>query len=141
MLRFLDGQSIAGDRVCYQTFVRSGNTFLRKYFELVTNVPTGSELDLSSVMPLFLLGQVGEAIADDRTWVIKSHNPMRFNATDFDCNRIVVTARNPFDVLISLSTFIHVWSHSKQIENRLEVEDPKWFANFVKNMVKDMKAF
>lgn len=55
-LRFLDGQSIAGDRVCYQTFSRSGNTFLRKYLELITNVPTGSEMDNTTPMPLFLLG-------------------------------------------------------------------------------------
>ena len=55
-LRFLDGESIAGDRVCYQTFPRSGNTFLRKYMELITNVPTGTEQDNSTPMPLFLLG-------------------------------------------------------------------------------------
>ena len=56
LLRFLDGESIAGDRVCYQTFPRSGNTFLRKYMELITNVPTGTEQDNSTPMPLFLLG-------------------------------------------------------------------------------------
>lgn len=41
--RFLDGQDMEGFKVCYLTYFRSGNTFLRKYFELVTGVPTGSE--------------------------------------------------------------------------------------------------
>lgn len=44
VLRFLDGEDIDGDRVCYQSFMRSGNTFLRKYLELILGVPTGSEM-------------------------------------------------------------------------------------------------
>ena len=141
LLRFLDGESIAGDRVCYLTFARSGNTFLRKYMENITNIPTGSEMDLSIPMPLTLMGVIGEAIVDDRAWIIKSHDPMRFAALDFESNRVVVTARNPFDVLISLSTFLNVWSHSKQIENKFEEEDPAWFADFVKENVEQMKRF
>lgn len=70
---------------------------------------------------------MGEAIADDRTWIIKTHAPQRFNSLDFSANRIIVTVRNPFDVLMSLTTFLSVFSHSKQIENRLEEEDPEWF--------------
>lgn len=62
-------------------------------------------------------------------------------ALNFDCNRIIVTVRNPFDVLISFSTFLHVWSHSKQIENRLEEEDPEWFDSFIKSGVMLMKEF
>lgn len=112
LLRFLDGESIAGDRICYQTFPRSGNTFLRNYMEKITNVPSGSDLDLLTLMPLQLLGQVGEAIADDRVWVTKTHHPGRFNSVDFDSNRIIVTVRNPFDCLYSFTTFMHVWSHS-----------------------------
>ena len=141
LLRFLDGQLIAGDRVCYQTFARSGNTFLRNYLELITNVPTGSEMDLSTPMPLTLLGQIGEAIADDRTWVIKSHHPMRMNSLDFEANRIIVLVRNPFDVLISLTTFFTVFSHSKQIENKYEVESPQFFKEFVTWAVQKIKDF
>ena len=44
ILKFLDGEDIDGDRVCYQSFMRSGNTFLRKYLELILGVPTGSEM-------------------------------------------------------------------------------------------------
>ena len=45
--RFLDGQLIEGEKISYQTFPRSGSTFLRKYLELVTGIPTGSEMALS----------------------------------------------------------------------------------------------
>lgn len=99
-------------------------------------------MNLITPMPLNLLGSIGEAIADDRTWIIKSHHPDRFpDAIPFDSNRIIITVRNPFDVIISFSTFIHVFSHSKQIENKFEEEEPEWFATFVKGVVKRMKAF
>ena len=98
-------------------------------------------MDLSTPMPLTLLGQIGEAIADDRTWVIKSHHPMRANSLNFDANRIIVTVRNPFDVMISLSTFFTVFSHSKQIENKYEVENPQFFTAFVTWAVQTIKDF
>ena len=44
ILRYLDGQSMAGEKVGYLTIPRSGNTFLRKYLELVSGVPTGSDV-------------------------------------------------------------------------------------------------
>jgi hypothetical protein len=45
-LRFLDMKSV-NNIVAYKSFPRSGNTFLRKYIELITGVPTGSEMPLS----------------------------------------------------------------------------------------------
>ena len=89
-------------------------------------------MNLTTPMPLTLMGVIGEAIADDRTWIIKSHDPMRFGAVDFETNRVIVTVRNPFDVLISVLTFLNVWSHSKQIENKFEIENPEYFAEFIK---------
>ena len=43
--RFLDGAvNLAGDRVAFQSFVRSGNTFLRRYLEEITGVYTGADM-------------------------------------------------------------------------------------------------
>ena len=42
-LKFLDGKIIDGNKVGFQSFPRSGNTFLRKYFKLLTGVETGSD--------------------------------------------------------------------------------------------------
>ena len=52
MLKFLDGESLDGERTAYQSMGRSGNTFLRKYLELITGVPTGSDMKLWYPMPL-----------------------------------------------------------------------------------------
>jgi len=45
-LRFLDGEPIG--KISYWTYPRSGNTFLRKYLELITGVPTGSEMPVGN---------------------------------------------------------------------------------------------
>ena len=52
LLRFLSGESIDGERTTFQSMSRSGNTFLRRYLELITGVPTGSDMQLSYSMPL-----------------------------------------------------------------------------------------
>lgn len=36
--KFLDGTPYKGDKVAFASFPRSGNTFLRKYFELLTGI-------------------------------------------------------------------------------------------------------
>ena len=45
-IRFLDGEDIDGEKVCFQSFPRSGNTMLRKFLEVVTGVHTGSDRPL-----------------------------------------------------------------------------------------------
>lgn len=45
---FLDRQTdLAGDRVAFQSFVRSGNTFLRRYIEQITGVYTGDDMSIN----------------------------------------------------------------------------------------------
>ena len=51
-LRFLDGESLDGFKTGFMTFPRSGNTFLRKYIELITGVATGSDMPVENPMPL-----------------------------------------------------------------------------------------
>ena len=99
MLKFLDGEPIKGDKVCFNSYLRSGNTFLRKYIEMITGVATGSETNNRSPWPLQLPGFIGEQIVDDTVWVIKSHVPMRFVQHDFDCNKFIFCVRNPIDVI------------------------------------------
>ena len=45
-MRFLDGEDIDGDKVCFQSFPRSGNTMLRRFLEVVTGVHTGSDMPI-----------------------------------------------------------------------------------------------
>ena len=36
--KFFDGKPYKGEKVAFGSFPRSGNTFLRKYFELITGI-------------------------------------------------------------------------------------------------------
>jgi hypothetical protein len=41
--RFLDGEPNTSNKVAFASFPRSGNTFLRKYFEMLTGIQTGAD--------------------------------------------------------------------------------------------------
>jgi len=133
-LRFLNGDSIAGNKTAYQSLPRSGNTFLRRYLELITGIPTGSDNPLKYVIPLQMLGFIGEAITDDTVWIIKTHDPMRPWGIDFECNKIIVCVRNPFDVISSLVPFFALWSHKAELANQYWKNDPGFFDSFIREV-------
>jgi len=57
---FLDGTvPLVGEKVAFQSFVRSGNTFLRKYLEQVTGVFTGSDMDIGHTFFEAQMGLLG----------------------------------------------------------------------------------
>ena len=58
--RFLDGEDIAGWHTTFSSFPRSGNTMLRKWFEKLTGVISGSDNDILSTLDLQNMGMVGE---------------------------------------------------------------------------------
>ena len=64
----------------YATYPRSGNSLMRKYFENVTGVATGSDMVLkhSPNVALYACGFKGEGIIDDTCWIKKSHYPFKF---------------------------------------------------------------
>lgn len=41
--RYLDGEANPSNKICFTSFPRSGNSFLRRYFELLTGITTGSD--------------------------------------------------------------------------------------------------
>jgi len=41
--RFLDGSPNKSNKIAFASFPRSGNTFLRKYTEMLTGVQTGAD--------------------------------------------------------------------------------------------------
>mmetsp|Transcript_3401 Transcript_3401/g.5104 ORF Transcript_3401/g.5104 Transcript_3401/m.5104 type:complete len:239 (+) Transcript_3401:263-979(+) len=139
--RFLDNTPIQTEKVAYMTFPRSGNTFLRKYIELISGVPTGSEMPVNLLMPLQMSGLIGEEIVDDRCWIIKTHHPNRLKKYDFKANKMLICVRNPFDVMKSYLQFISVMSHSKAVANDLPVEQPKYFKFHQKALLKIFSNF
>ena len=74
--RFLDCKDSVPGRVAYATFPRTGNTFLRKYFENITGVFTGSEMAPPPSLQLLIPGMLGENVTDQRVWIAKSHHPI-----------------------------------------------------------------
>jgi len=121
------------------TYPRSGNTFLRKYLEIITGVTTGSEVEAS----VWHLPLIGENIVDDSVWIIKSHGPIARVRTceDFKMNKIIVLMRNPFAVIISMVHMCLMYSHFKQVDHDFAKENPKFWQLFIEQQVKWQKDF
>lgn len=101
VIRFMNNKPNNGDRVSYNTYTRSGNTFLRKYIEIITGIVTGSEFTNRIPFPLQLQGLIGEHVVDDSVFVIKCHYPLRFGGMDYSVNKILSCVRSPFSVIRS----------------------------------------
>jgi hypothetical protein len=74
---------------------------MRKYFENVTGVATGSDMVLkhSANVALQFCGFKAEGQVGDETWIRKSHYPFRFTfQKGFDSEIAVVCTRNPLDI-------------------------------------------
>lgn len=97
-MRFLDGQPIAGNKVCFTSIHRSGNTFMRQYLEMLTGVATGGDVQFNIASILQFLGSKGEEIQDDRTWIVKSHTPWaKADSPVWTANKVICIVRNPMD--------------------------------------------
>jgi hypothetical protein len=58
-------------KVTYSSYPRSGNTFLRKYFESISGLATGSDqvMKFNLNVVLQFSGFKGEGITDERVWI------------------------------------------------------------------------
>ena len=102
--KFLDGTCPINVKPFIFSHPRSGNTLLRKIFEEVTGISTGTDALLSGYLnsALQLMGFMGEEIYDERVWVVKGHCPSRVTPrVTISTNRVIVCVRNPLDVLAS----------------------------------------
>ena len=63
--------------MAFQSFVRSGNTFLRSYLEKVTGVFTGADMDIDYTFHEACMGFLGQNITGDsnRIFITKTHEP------------------------------------------------------------------
>ena len=67
-----------GESVAFQSYPRSGNTFLRMYLEKISGIWTGSDMSLKMTFDESMsLGMLGQNITcdDNRVWITKSHYP------------------------------------------------------------------
>lgn len=123
--RYLDGAANKSNKVAFCSFPRSGNTFLRRYLELLTGIQTGSDCTLHLSVTLQMQGMGGEHIADDTCWVVKSHSPWIMpEAPVFHSNKVVVIVRNPLDTNLSWLHLVAMNNHAIKSPINYEEEYP-----------------
>ena len=115
---FLDGTVpiVSGfEHVAFQSLVRSGNTFLRRYLELITGVYTGADQNIQMTVHEAMMGLLGQNITgeSDQVWITKTHKPLETpNSKSFLASKMIVIARNPIDVIPSFANLVNTNSHS-----------------------------
>jgi len=138
--RFLDGSPNKSNKIAFASFPRSGNTFLRKYSEMLTGVQTGADNTLDVNIALQMQKMKGEDIVDDTVWIVKTHSPWCMPyAPPFKANKIMVIVRNPIDVIMSWLNLVLTGVHNLKIPFEVEKEYPKWFQSYIEKTVREMK--
>jgi hypothetical protein len=90
-----------GNMVAYSTYPRCGNSFLRKYLQMITGVATGADMTLELGVDIQMMF-IAEEITDSTVWIKKSHDPkMNVNNKTHYCNKILCCVRNPYDTIAS----------------------------------------
>ena len=140
--KFLDGQKNKSNKIAFASFPRSGNTFLRKYSELLTGVQTGADNTLHISVMLQMQKMKGEDIVDDTCWIIKTHSPWcMLYAPKFKCQKIMCVVRNPLDIIISWFNLCNTVSHNMKVSFEVNKEYPNWWNKYVEKVVNDMKLW
>ena len=141
-VKFLDGEENRSNKIAFSSFPRSGNTFMRKYCELLTGVQTGADNTPHVNVILQMSGMKGEDTVDDTTWIVKTHSPyiMPFQRP-FYCNKNLVVVRNPLDVIISWYQLVVTGNHVQKVAYNLSTEFPETWDWWVRHMVKCMAAW
>ena len=116
------------------SFPRSGNTFIRKYVQLLTGVETGSDNWLHWNVCLQMQGMKGEYIVDDTVFAVKSHFPWAMPPSA-KVNKMVVVVRNPLDTISSYVSLVSTSCHSKKLPVRVDQMYPVWWDRQVKEIV------
>ena len=106
---------MTGDRVAMQSFARSGNTFLRRYLEIISGIYTGADMNIKHTFFEAMMGLLGQNITSDSNlvWVTKTHYPHAIPGDKaFKAEKMIVIARNPLDVIPSFANLVNTHSHS-----------------------------
>ena len=134
--KFCDGEKL-GSKIAFNTYPRSGNSFLRKYLEQLTGISTGATVQLHTSSSLQIMGLKGEYICDDRTWIVKAHHPMLLpGVLQFKSDKVVCCVRNPLDVILSFASLSNTMSHAAQPPFSYDKDYPEWWNWWVTDQAK-----
>ncbi len=141
--RFLDGESLEGNRVGFSSIPRSGNSFLRRYTEQILGITTGSAMSIHTSTTLQIMGLSGESHYDDLCWITKSHHPiaLRNGEVPKEVNKTFIVVRHPLDVLPSLASLINTTTHGVKPEYSYEGDYPEWWNWYVLKFAKRLADF
>ena len=132
--RFLDGAPNKSNKIAFCSFPRSGNTFLRRYMELITGIQTGADNTLDVNVCLQMQGMKGEDIVDDTVWIVKSHSPWIMpSAPVFHANKCIVIVRNPLDTNLSWLHLVAMNNHATKSPFNYEKLYPNYFDWWIKD--------
>ena len=89
-------------KVSYSTYPRVGNSFLRKYLQMITGIATGSDMTIEFNQDMQLNMNKAEEITDSSVWIYKSHDPyfVPFHQKA-KANKLICCSRNPYDTIAS----------------------------------------
>lgn len=91
--RFLDKKtSLHGFRTVFDSFPRSGNSFLRRFIEQISGIHTGADAGTEISLNLQMCGLIGEGHCGvDDVWLCKSHYPFDQDfCTQFTVNKAII---------------------------------------------------
>ena len=141
-LRFLNGKKIESNKIALGSFPRSGNTFMRKYFDLLTGIHSGADNTMHINVMLQMIGMAGEDTVDDKCWIIKTHSPWCMpEAPIFSFNKLIVIVRNPLDTFVSWLELCHHCNHAQKCEFELEKDYPKFFDWYISEVGDEYRRF
>ena len=133
-LRFLDGASMLGNYVAFQSMPRSGNSFLRRIIEIVTGVYSGSDMNYLVTIMMMGSNMSGEDTVpqDNLCWITKTHWPMNspMGATKFPAQKCFSIVRNPIDMIASFCLLMNTASHSATTTVPINEVDPEYWDKF-----------
>jgi Sulfotransferase domain len=121
-------KAVKAPRVTYTSYPRSGNTMVRKYFESITGLATGSDqvMKFNLNVALQYTGFMAEGITDDRIWMQKTHFPTKFPYQNaFGTQVLLCCVRNPLDVFVSEFMQIATMTHNNDT-NEDFTKFPEW---------------
>eukprot|EP00658_Telonema_sp_P-2_P041084 TRINITY_DN29385_c0_g1_i1.p1 TRINITY_DN29385_c0_g1~~TRINITY_DN29385_c0_g1_i1.p1 ORF type:complete len:249 (-),score=32.81 TRINITY_DN29385_c0_g1_i1:150-896(-) len=79
------------------------------------------------------MGFDGEGIVDDRVLVVKTHFPERDGWKRFECDRLILLVRNPWDAIDSLWNMALTNTHTRQLTDQVYADLAPDFDSFAMN--------
>ena len=141
-VKFLDGSTQYYQKIALASFPRSGNTFIRKYLELLTGVQTGGDNCLHFNVDFQMLGSKGEEIVDDSVFIVKTHYPwVPPSPTQFNSSQMLVITRNPLDSIMSWLEYLTNHNHSTRAPFNYATDYPRFLDWWIRQQIPKIRQF